>query len=106
MRMLARVRRRSGLRVGCLSCADAEQRAVTVGGTTSALRVFQPEQADVFRREARAMRVAAEAGIAVPTIHAERICGGRPALLLSWCAGQPLLNEPGRVPGASGGWEY
>jgi aminoglycoside phosphotransferase (APT) family kinase protein len=56
------------------------------------LRVFRAEQADTFRREARAMRAAAQAGIPVPTIQAEAICAGRPALLLSWCAGLPLLN--------------
>src|SRR5207302_3637480 len=44
------------------------------------------------RREARAMRAAAQAGIPVPTIQAEGICAGRPALLLSWCAGLPLLD--------------
>ena len=65
---------------------------VQTGASTSALRVFRAEQADTFRREARAMRAAAQAGIPVPTIQAEGICAGRPALLLSWCAGLPLLN--------------
>jgi aminoglycoside phosphotransferase (APT) family kinase protein len=66
---------------------------VHTGASTSALRVFRAEQADTFRREARAMRAAAQAGIPVPTIQAEGICAGRPALLLSWCAGLPLLDS-------------
>jgi aminoglycoside phosphotransferase (APT) family kinase protein len=65
---------------------------VQTGANTSALRVFRAEQADTFRREARAMRAAAQVGIPVPTIRAEGICAGRPALLLSWCAGLPLLD--------------
>jgi aminoglycoside phosphotransferase (APT) family kinase protein len=65
---------------------------VQTGASTSALRVFRAEQGDTFRREARAMRAAAQAGIPVPTIQAEGICAGRPALLLSWCAGLPLLD--------------
>jgi aminoglycoside phosphotransferase (APT) family kinase protein len=71
---------------------DTDLWRVQTGASTSALRVFRAEQADTFRREARAMRAAAQAGIPVPTIQAEGICAGRPALLLSWCAGLPLLD--------------
>lgn len=62
-------------------------------GQAFALRVFREEQADSCRREVRAMRLAAREGISVPEVHAEGAWNGRPALLLSWCPGQPLLNQ-------------
>ncbi len=57
-----------------------------------ALRVFRPEQAETCRREVLVMRAAAAGGIAVPQVHAHGTWRDRPALLLSWCAGRPLLH--------------
>jgi aminoglycoside phosphotransferase (APT) family kinase protein len=59
----------------------------------SALRLFRVEQAAVCRREVVAMRAAESAGLPVPRIRAEGAWQGRPALLLSWCAGRPLGDE-------------
>jgi aminoglycoside phosphotransferase (APT) family kinase protein len=61
-------------------------------GAVYALRVFRPEQAETCRREVLAMRAAAAGGIAVPRIHAEGAWRDRPALLLSWCDGRPLMH--------------
>ena len=58
-----------------------------------ALRLFRAEQVAVCRRETVAMRAAESAGLPVPRIHAEGAWRGRPALLLSWCAGRPLGDE-------------
>lgn len=60
---------------------------------TYALRVFRPEQLATWRREAVVMRMLGDVGVPVPTVQAEGVVDGRPALLLSWCAGRPLLQE-------------
>lgn len=57
-----------------------------------ALRVFRPDRAAAYRREALAMRTAEASGIPVPAIQAEGFWQDRPALLLSWCPGRPLLD--------------
>jgi len=62
-------------------------------GGVYALRVFRAEQAETCRREVLAMRAAAAGGIPVPALHAEGTWHDRPALLLSWCRGRPLLQE-------------
>lgn len=58
-----------------------------------ALRVFRPEQLETSRREAVVMRTLAAAGLPVPGVHAEGVVEGRPALVLAWCTGRPLLHE-------------
>ena len=63
------------------------------GDERFALRVFRPEQAAMARREAAVMRAAASAGLPVPRVHAEGAWRDRPALLLAWCAGRPLVDE-------------
>ena len=73
--------------------ADTAIWRVDAAGAAYALRVFRPEQAAQARREVAAMRAAAGAGIPVPHVHAVGSRQDRPALLLSWCAGRPLLDE-------------
>jgi aminoglycoside phosphotransferase (APT) family kinase protein len=68
------------------------------GAATSALRVFRTEQAAVWQRELDAMEAAREAGVPVPAIRAAGSWRGRPALLLSWCAGVPLAAAIRRWP--------
>lgn len=74
---------------------------VDLGGATYALRLFRAAQAATSRREALAMRAAAAAGLPVPRIHAAGAWAGRPALLLEWRRGVPLLTalqaRPARV---------
>ncbi len=71
---------------------------VDYGATAFALRVFRPEQALVCRREVAALRAAREGGIAVPVVEAAGTWRDRPALVLSWCAGRPMLDVLSRQP--------
>jgi aminoglycoside phosphotransferase (APT) family kinase protein len=68
------------------------------GSMTSALRVFRPEQAETCQREIEAMEAARRAHMPVPTIRASSVWRERPVLLLSWCAGVPLLDAIRRQP--------
>jgi len=61
---------------------------VDCGGKAYALRVFRAGEDKTRRREVEVMRAAAAGGISVPTVHAEGSWRDRPAMLLSWCAGQ------------------
>jgi aminoglycoside phosphotransferase (APT) family kinase protein len=67
-------------------------------GSRYALRVFRGEQAATCRREALVMRALAEQGLPVPLVHAESPDADRPALLLQWCDGQPLLRAVATQP--------
>jgi aminoglycoside phosphotransferase (APT) family kinase protein len=67
-------------------------------GQRYALRVFRAEQAATCQRELAVMRAAHDGGLPVPAIHAAGSWRDRPALLLSWCAGQPLLHALLRQP--------
>ncbi len=60
-------------------------------GGRFALRLFAPHEERKCVREVATMRAAEAGGIPVPTVHAEGAWHGRPALLLSWCSGQPLF---------------
>lgn len=66
--------------------------------TTSALRVFRPEQAETCRREIAAMQAAHKANVPVPIIQASGVWQERPVLLLSWCPGVPLGDAVRRRP--------
>ena len=79
--------------------ADTAIWRVAHGRQLYALRVFRAEQADICRREIAAMRAALEGGLPVPGIHAAGSWRDRPALLLSWCAGEPLILALQRRPG-------
>ena len=57
-----------------------------------ALRVFRPEQTAMARREVAAMALARASGLPIPAVHAEGIWRDRPALLLTWMPGDPLLT--------------
>jgi aminoglycoside phosphotransferase (APT) family kinase protein len=77
---------------------DTAHWRVEQGPTTYALRVFRAEQLSTYRREMAAMEAAHNAGLAVPAIHAAGIWQERPALLLAWCPGVPLLEAIRREP--------
>ena len=77
--------------------ADTALWRVERGGEAFALRVFRPEQAATCRREAAAM--AAVAGrVPVPRVIGAGTWQDRPALLLSWCAGETLASALARQP--------
>jgi aminoglycoside phosphotransferase (APT) family kinase protein len=63
------------------------------GDSVYALRVLGPGETAACQRECIAMQAAAAAGVPVPKIHATGTWQDRPALLLSWCPGRPLLDE-------------
>ncbi len=66
-----------------------------------ALRVFRVHELEVLQRELAVLRQAVEAGLPVPRVHAVGSHEARPAMLMEWCAGRPLLDalqkEPWRV---------
>lgn len=68
---------------------------------TFALRLLRAEQRGSWQQELRAMRVAAAAGIPVPTVDQTLLWQERPVILMSWCAGEPvafwLARQPWRV---------
>jgi aminoglycoside phosphotransferase (APT) family kinase protein len=68
------------------------------GSTTSALRVFRPEQVATCQREIAAMEAARQAHVPVPAIRAAGVWQERPVLLLSWCPGVPLGDAIRRQP--------
>ena len=76
-----------------LGGADALIWRVERGAEAYALRVFRPDQAEASEREVAAMAAAAAGGVAAPRVHAAGAWDARPALLLSWCPGRPLLHE-------------
>ena len=78
--------------------ADTAIWRVAHGRQLYALRVFRAEQAETCRREIAAMRAAIAGGLPVPAIHLAGSWRDRPALLLSWCAGEPLLRTLQRRP--------
>lgn len=73
---------------------------VTHGDQISALRLFRTEQADSARRESIAM-LAAQRIVPVPQLRKLGVWQDRPALLLEWMPGVPLLDllisEPERA---------
>src|SRR5215207_9824260 len=78
--------------------ADTAIWRVAQGQQLYALRVFRAEQAETCRREIAAMRAAFDGGLPVPAIHLAGSWRDRPALLLGWCAGEPLLHMLQRKP--------
>jgi aminoglycoside phosphotransferase (APT) family kinase protein len=78
--------------------ADTAIWRVVHGRQSYALRVFRPEQAAVSEREVIVMRAAQAGGLPVPAVHAAGSWRDRPALLLGWCAGEPLLHALARRP--------
>jgi aminoglycoside phosphotransferase (APT) family kinase protein len=78
--------------------ADTAIWRVAHEGRKYALRVFRAEQAGTAQRELAAMRAALAGGLAVPTVHAAGSWQDRPALLLGWCDGEPLLGRLQRQP--------
>jgi len=79
--------------------ADTAIWRVAHGRQLYALRVFRAEQAETYQREIAAMRAALAGGLPVPAIHLAGIWRDRPALLLGWCVGEPLLPALQRQPG-------
>ncbi|MDP9381792.1 MAG: phosphotransferase [Chloroflexota bacterium] len=62
-------------------------------GKLYALRAYRVGQEETCCREVGVMQAAAAAGIPVPSVQAEGVWRGRPALLLSWCPGHPVAHE-------------
>jgi aminoglycoside phosphotransferase (APT) family kinase protein len=79
--------------------ADTAIWRVTHSNQLYALRVFRAEQAETYRREIAAMSAARARGLPVPAIHLAGNWRDRPALLLGWCSGEPLLRTLQRQPG-------
>ncbi|MDP8923024.1 MAG: aminoglycoside phosphotransferase family protein [Chloroflexota bacterium] len=77
--------------------ADTVLWRVERGPDVFALRVFRPEQAAACRRELAAM-AAVGGHVPVPRVLAVGAWHDRPALLLSWCRGEPLASALGREP--------
>jgi aminoglycoside phosphotransferase (APT) family kinase protein len=71
---------------------------VAHGQQLYALRVFRAGQAATYQREIAAMRAAQAGGLPIPAIQAAGSWHDRPALLLSWCDGEPLLRTLQRQP--------
>src|SRR5262249_49925652 len=65
---------------------------------TYALRLFRAGEERKCQREVAAMRVVAAGGVPVPQVHAVGRWEGRPALLLSWCEGQTLVDALTAAP--------
>jgi aminoglycoside phosphotransferase (APT) family kinase protein len=78
--------------------ADTAIWRVERAGLLYALRVFRADQRETCQREQLAMAAASERGLPVPHVHAAGICEERPALLLSWCPGQPLGHRLLQTP--------
>lgn len=74
-------------------------RVATPDGLHHALRVYpSPESSDAARREEAALRACWDAGVPVPAVEASGQWEGRPALVLSWCAGTTSLAYMTRRP--------
>ena len=63
------------------------------GGRQYALRVFRPDQMPTLQRELVALGAARGGGVPVPRVHAIGTFQERPALLMQWSNGRPLLDE-------------
>ncbi len=57
----------------------------------AALRIFRPQQANVCRKEVAVMRAVSAAGIPAPQVLASGVWQDRPAMLMSWIEGRPLI---------------
>jgi aminoglycoside phosphotransferase (APT) family kinase protein len=71
---------------------------VECAGEAYALRVFRAGEEDTCRREVEVMRTAATGGVPVPAVHAQGLWRDRAAMLLSWCAGQPVRHQAQASP--------
>src|SRR5262245_21649680 len=67
-------------------------------GQRFALRVFRPDQVMTCQREVAVMRALAEQPVPVPSVAAFGSSDNRPAILMSWCAGQPILQTLAAKP--------
>ena len=57
-----------------------------------ALRLFRPDQRGQCTGEVRAMQIAGALDVPVPRIAAHGAWGDRPAILMEWCEGRPILD--------------
>jgi aminoglycoside phosphotransferase (APT) family kinase protein len=71
---------------------------IDVGPRSYALRVFRAEQTKTCHREAQVLRALRDQSFPVPSVDAEGVGQGRPALLLGWCSGRPMLEEIAQRP--------
>lgn len=70
--------------------ADTQIWKVQVENEPYALRVFRPDQAGSMEREVRHLKIAANAGIPVPSVKAHRVVDGCPVMLIQWLSGETL----------------
>lgn len=77
---------------------DARIWRLEYAGHCFALRVLRPEQHGTAQREVAALQAAHQAGLPVPELHTYGSWHEHPALLLGWCAGQPLWAVLGQQP--------
>lgn len=70
----------------------------TADGAWHALRVFRPEQATAAQREQAAIAAARAGRVPVPAIEASGVWHNRPAVVLSWSPGRPLLAVLEKAP--------
>ncbi len=73
--------------------ADTAMWQVRWNGRQYALRVFRPEQTQVYARELAAMQIAAQGGIPVPEVVRSGSWEDRPVLLLSWIVGETVSKQ-------------
>ncbi|MEX2237116.1 MAG: aminoglycoside phosphotransferase family protein [Dehalococcoidia bacterium] len=77
-------------------------RFATADGSDHALRLFRPGHGGGYLREQIALRAAHEAGIPTPDLEAEGLYEGRRAMVISWCAGRPLISSLEKQPWQAG----
>lgn len=70
----------------------------TTDGANHALRLLRPGESGVARREQAAIEAAAAGGVPVAAVEAAGEWRGRPALVLRWARGAPLLDALKRRP--------
>jgi aminoglycoside phosphotransferase (APT) family kinase protein len=71
---------------------------VALGSRMYALRVYPVGAMATCRAELAALRIATRAGAPVPAVHLAGQWQGRPALLIDWCAGEPVGRLLARRP--------
>lgn len=73
----------------------------TPDGRHHALRVYHlPQREEIVRRERSALAACASAGLPAPRLETAGRVQGLPALVLSWCNGEPLLSAIEKRPWA------
>ncbi len=76
-------------------------RFATADGLTHVLRVYRSaDRGSAAERERAALVAATRAGLPVPAVEAFGSWRERPAVVLSWCLGEPMMHQVARRPWA------